>query len=65
MGSLKRHDLEVQAFKVSLDYIDPSHHTAILGRPSRNLDAWLEHILFLHTFISLTNKIGEEFFKSL
>ncbi|OQY98707.1 MAG: hypothetical protein B6D35_11345 [Candidatus Brocadia sp. UTAMX2] len=55
MSVLKDKGYVVQGFKAGPDYIDPSHHTAITERPSRNLDTWLMSRdvcleLFEHTF---------------
>ncbi|MDO9035743.1 MAG: cobyrinate a,c-diamide synthase [Methanoregula sp.] len=41
MSALTQRGVIVQPFKVGPDFIDPSHHTRICGRNSRNLDPFM------------------------
>ena len=41
MYAFKKKGFHIQPFKIGPDFIDPTYHTFVTGRESRNLDVWM------------------------
>ena len=56
MRALMVRGFSVQGFKCGPDYIDPSYHTAVTNRPSRNIDSWMLSHEVVQTIVSRASK---------
>lgn len=59
MHAFKQRGKIVQGFKCGPDYIDPSYHTAVTGRVSRNIDSWMLAHDVVETIVSRASHEAE------
>lgn len=56
MRALMDRGYSVQGFKCGPDYIDPSYHSAVTKRPSRNIDSWMLSHDVVQSIVSRASK---------
>lgn len=49
--AFRERGLDSQPFKTGPDFLDPMHHSIVLGKPSRNLDTWMFKDEVLSSFV--------------
>ncbi|MBM7647822.1 cobyrinic acid a,c-diamide synthase [Bacillus ectoiniformans] len=56
MRALMKRGLAVQGFKCGPDYIDPTYHSSVTNRPSRNIDTWMMEPDIVRTIVARASR---------